>query len=137
MSYRLCIISRTSVISPRRRLYANEGSFCDFNLSIQVKFLILGNSFVALLWTFSIATICFFVRIPYHTAITQSRCVLNIVLCNGKNAYLSRNWTVLRIIVVIFVVLFTARLMRSSKDSFVCIIAPRSFCFSIVSSGCI
>ena len=31
---RLCIISKTSIISPRRRLYDNEGSFNNFNLSI-------------------------------------------------------------------------------------------------------
>ena len=34
MSYRLCIILKTSIISPRKRLYANEGSISDFNLSI-------------------------------------------------------------------------------------------------------
>ena len=41
----------------------------------------------------------------------------------------------MRIIVVIFVALFTAWLMWSSKNSFVSIITPKSFCFSIVSSG--
>ena len=33
MSDKLCII-KTSIISPRKRLYANEGSLSDFNLSI-------------------------------------------------------------------------------------------------------
>ena len=57
-------------------------------------------------------------------------------LYNGKNASLSRNWKVLRTIFIIFVALFTAWLMWSSKDSFVSIITPKSFCFSIVLSGC-
>ena len=34
MSYRLCIILKTSIISLHRRLNANDGSFSDFNLSI-------------------------------------------------------------------------------------------------------
>ena len=34
MSYRLCMILKTLVISLRRRLYDNEGSFNNFNLSI-------------------------------------------------------------------------------------------------------
>ena len=34
MSYKLCIILKTSIITPRRRLYANKGSFIDFNISI-------------------------------------------------------------------------------------------------------
>ena len=60
MLYRLCIILKTSIISPRRRrLYDNEGTFNNFNLSIELKFLIPGNYFVAFLWTFSIAIICF------------------------------------------------------------------------------
>ena len=58
-----------------------------------------------------------------------------IVLYNGKNVSLSRNLKVLRIIFVIFVSSFTAWLVWSSKESFVSIITPKSFCFSIVSSG--
>ena len=69
MSYRLCIIFEISIVSPRRRLYDNEGSFSNFNLSI-----IPGNSFVALFWMFSIAIICFvFVRIPHCYGIVKMR----------------------------------------------------------------
>ena len=63
---------KTSIISPHRRLYANEGSFSDVNLSIYVKFLIPGNSFVALLWTFSIAIICHLSCFVY--------CLVNMVI---------------------------------------------------------
>ena len=42
----------------------------------------------------------------------------------------------MQIMFVIFVALSTAWLMWSSKDSFVSTITTKSFCFSIVSSGC-
>ena len=32
ISYKMCIILKTSIISPRRRLYANERSLSEFNL---------------------------------------------------------------------------------------------------------
>ena len=73
MSYRLCIILKTSIILPRRCLYDNEGSFNNFNLSIKVKFLIPGNSFVALLWTFSTA-IMFFCKDTIQLWHSQDAC---------------------------------------------------------------
>ena len=42
-------------MSPLSLRYANVGSFSNFSLSIYDKSLIPGSSFVALLWTFSIA----------------------------------------------------------------------------------
>ena len=43
------------------------GSFINFILSIYDKSLVPGSSFVALLWTFSIAILCF-ILYGYHTA---------------------------------------------------------------------
>ena len=54
-------------MSPLSLRYANVGSFSNFSLSIYDKSLIPGSSFVALLWTFSIAILYFmplYVQMP-------------------------------------------------------------------------
>ena len=43
--------------------YANVGSFSNFSFSIYDKSLIPGSSFVTVLWTFSIAILCFILYI--------------------------------------------------------------------------
>ena len=59
-------------MSPLSLRYANVGSFSNCSLSIYDKFLIPGSSFVALLWTFSIAILCV-ILYGYHTAMAYSR----------------------------------------------------------------
>ena len=75
----------------------------------------------------------FFVRIPYCYGIVKMRSYHCFI--QWQERVFVKKLEVLRIIFVIFVALFTAWLMWSSKNSFVSIITPTSFCFSIVLSG--
>ena len=71
--YRIvCALFYTSIMSPLSLRYANVGSFSNFSLSIYDKSLIPESSFVALLWTFSVAILCF-ILYGYHTATAYSR----------------------------------------------------------------
>ena len=74
----------------------------------------------------------FFVRIPYCYGIVKMRSYHCFI--QWQERVFVKKLEVLRIIFFIFVALLTAWLMWSSKNSFVSIITPTSFCFSIVSS---
>ena len=58
LSFELLNNVKTRILSPLNRMYFKDGSFRCFNLSTYDKSFIVGISFVALLWTFSISLDC-------------------------------------------------------------------------------